>query len=137
MSATRVLRGLVLGALGGALGWLLPEMVFHLFLDPTPPNPVPNPESTLWGLGIVGALIGLSVGVPTLSGRKMRHGFIGGLFGGTLGGFAFQTLAEISRAVPLFQGPTLRLIGFSSIGGATGFFVSLVEEAFKQAWVKV
>src|SRR5207237_3343964 len=36
-----------------------------------------------------------------------------------------------------FEGPMLRLIGFASIGAATGFFVSLVAEAFKQAWVKV
>ena len=50
MSATRVLRGLVLGALGGALGWVLPEMLFHLFQDPTPANPQ-GPIGLLAGSG--------------------------------------------------------------------------------------
>jgi pSer/pThr/pTyr-binding forkhead associated (FHA) protein len=67
----------------------------------------------------------------------MRHGIIGGMFGGALGGFSFETLAQISQSLPLFDGPVLRLIGFASIGGASGFFVSLVAEAFKQAWIRV
>jgi pSer/pThr/pTyr-binding forkhead associated (FHA) protein len=216
MSSTRVLRGLVLGALGGVLGWLIVEPVPYLTTD--------NIQSVDWtaiailgaivgaGIGaalgvaegivagtapkfkravmmgalvgaaggclglwigqafyggilamfrittqeprtpfefflhliartlgwtLLGMLVGLSVGVPTQSTRKMRHGFIGGMFGGAIGGFSFQTLAMISQSLPLFDGPVLRLIGFTSIGGATGFFVSLVAEAFKQAWVRV
>jgi pSer/pThr/pTyr-binding forkhead associated (FHA) protein len=216
MSAVRVLRGLVLGALGGLLGWCIVEPIPYLTSDEAT-----NVDWTAIGLlaGIVGAcigaalgvaegilagtrskfqravtlgaivsffggwigvwfgqslyqgilnafritdqtphnsfqfflhliartlgwmflgtLVGLSVGVPTQSARKMRHGLIGGMFGGALGGFSFQTLAMISQSLPLFDGPVLRLIGFTSIGAATGFFVSLVAEAFKQAWVKV
>src|SRR5437660_9951946 len=115
MSATRVLRGLVLGALGGALGWLLPEMVFHLFLDPTPTNPVPNPESTLWGCGIVGAFIGafLGVGEGILAGTRSKFqravlmgagvSFIGGCVGVAAGNRIFDQLLAAAGIGPDMQ----------------------------------
>lgn len=216
MSAVRVLRGLVLGALGGLLGWCLVEPFPYLTSDEATTvdwtaigllagivgacigtalgvaegilagtRPKFQRAVTLGGIvsffggwigvwfgqalysGILntfqirdqnpdnpfqffllliartlgwmflGTLVGLSVGIPSLSARKVRHGFIGGMFGGALGGFSFETLARIGSVMPLFQGPVLRLIGFTAIGAATGFFVSLVAEAFKQAWVKV
>jgi pSer/pThr/pTyr-binding forkhead associated (FHA) protein len=86
------------------------------------------------GWGLIGAGVGFSVGVPTQSAAKMRNGLIGGTIGGLLGGFSFQTL---SMSHLPFTGENLRMIGFTTIGAAIGFFVSLVDEALKQAWVRV
>jgi pSer/pThr/pTyr-binding forkhead associated (FHA) protein len=209
MSSARVLRGLVLGALGGFVGWLIVEPIpaltsdeqrvvsmtavcilgaiiggciglalgisegiaagtkskflrasglgalfgvagglVGLYLGQTlystlggqygPPTSVYEffrqimARSLGWAL--IGTGVGLSVGIPTQSSRKTWHGFIGGTLGGFLGGFSFQTLAE--SHLP-FTGENLRMIGFTTIGAAIGFFVSLVDEAFKQAWVRV
>jgi pSer/pThr/pTyr-binding forkhead associated (FHA) protein len=111
------------GTLGGRYGG--PANVFEFFRQILA-------RSLGWGL--IGAGVGLSVGVPTQSAQKTRNGLIGGTIGGLLGGFAFQTLS-MSR-LP-FTGENLRMIGFTTIGAAIGFFVSAVDEALKQAWVRV
>jgi pSer/pThr/pTyr-binding forkhead associated (FHA) protein len=139
-------QGVVVGFLGGWVGLWLGQRMYGMLLaaahiaDQTPRNSFEfffHLIARTLGWTLLGTLVGLSVGIPTRSPRKMRHGLIGGMFGGALGGFSFRTLAMISQTLPLFDGPVLRLIGFTSIGAASGFFVSLVAEAFKQAWVKV
>ena len=85
------------------------------------------------GWGAMGPFVGTVGGLPGLSFQRMRNGFIGGLIGGLLGGFVFQSLASL----PLFTGFQIRLIGFGLLGASIGFFVGLVGEVFKQAWVKV
>jgi pSer/pThr/pTyr-binding forkhead associated (FHA) protein len=209
LSSTRVLRGLVLGALGGFLGWMIVEpfewltsdaqRVFDLTSVVTlgaiigcaiglalglgegiasgtkakfwravglgalvgtaggmvglwmgqtlystmggDPRGATNVFQFFWqilarslGWALIGTGVGFAAGIPTQSAQKIRNGLIGGTIGGFLGGFAFQTLSQ-SR-LP-FTGENLRMIGFSSIGAAIGFFVSLVDEALKQAWVRV
>src|SRR4029078_5476741 len=65
--------------------------------------------------------------------------------GGLVGGFVFDLLAH--GAVPITAaagasgvrdvgGPS-RMVGVTLIGALTGFFIGLVEELLKQAWVKV
>jgi pSer/pThr/pTyr-binding forkhead associated (FHA) protein len=209
MSSARVLRGLVLGALGGFLGWFIVELFPYLVSDErrnvdmravailgatvggfmglalgvsegiaagtkskflraaglgalfgvaggliglymgqilyTSLGGQYGPPASVYeffrqimarslGWALIGSGVGLSVGIPTQSSRKTWHGFIGGTIGGFLGGFSFQTLAE--SHLP-FTGANLRMIGFTTIGAAIGFFVSLVDEALKQAWVRV
>jgi pSer/pThr/pTyr-binding forkhead associated (FHA) protein len=209
LSSTRVLRGLILGALGGFLGWLIVEPIEWLTSDTQRVFTISaivtlgaiigcaiglalglgegiasGTKTKFWravGLGalvgtaggmvglwmgqtlystmggnpwgatsvfqffwqilarslgwaLIGTGVGFSVGIPTQSPQKIRNGLIGGTIGGFLGGFAFQTLSQ-SR-LP-FTGENLRMLGFTSIGAAIGFFVSLVDEAMKQAWVRV
>jgi pSer/pThr/pTyr-binding forkhead associated (FHA) protein len=214
MSSARVLRGLLLGAIGGFLAWMIVEPIPYLTTDPVPGAPVQEVDITAiailgailggciglamgvsegiaggtrskfqravglgalvgiaggliglysgqalygaletnpygpprdlfeffrrimtrsLGWGLIGVGVGFSVGVPTQSSRKMRHGLVGGTIGGLLGGFSFQTLSMSG----MFTGEILRMIGFTTIGASVGFFVSLVDEALKQAWVRV
>lgn len=85
------------------------------------------------GWGLIGTFVGAAVGVPSGSTQKIRNGLIGGTIGGLVGGFAFEIVGTVTQS-----GGTLpRLIGLTSIGAAVGFFVSLVDEALKSAWVRI
>jgi pSer/pThr/pTyr-binding forkhead associated (FHA) protein len=85
------------------------------------------------GWGLIGTFVGGAVGFPSGSTQKIRNGVIGGTIGGLIGGFAFEIVGVVTGA-----GGTLpRLIGLTSIGAAVGFFVSLVDEALKSAWVRI
>src|SRR5436309_1090293 len=97
MSAVRVLRGLVLGALGGALGWLLVEPIPYLTSDERV-----TVDWTAIGLlaGIVGACIGAALGVAEgiLAGtrpkfqRAVTLGALVSFFGGWIGIWLGQAL---------------------------------------------
>lgn len=95
------------------------------------------------------AMLGLGIGAGSAlvwrSPQRIRNGAIGGFLGGLIGGFVFDLLAH--GAIPITAaagasgmrdvgGPS-RLVGFTLIGALTGFFIGLVEELLKQAWVKV
>jgi pSer/pThr/pTyr-binding forkhead associated (FHA) protein len=81
----------------------------------------------------MGLFVGMVGGLPTLSLRRARNGAVGGLIGGAVGGFVFESL----QAMSTFQPFQIRLVGFALLGAAIGFFVGLVGEVFKQAWVRV
>lgn len=85
------------------------------------------------GWAVMGLFVGMVGGLPTLSLRRARNGAIGGLIGGGVGGFVFESL----QAMSTFQPFQIRLVGFALLGAAIGFFVGLVGEVFKQAWVRV
>ena len=128
----RILRNLIFGGIGGALGWALVEPSNYL----TPPDqwgPVPPDWGRTLLLGcIVGAAmglcIGISEGIASGSGRMARRsaflGLVTGLVGGLLGlmfGQAFYgPLAGLGNAAPIFVGFVLllfaRAFGWSFIG---------------------
>lgn len=93
------------------------------------------PQLVIRGLAwmLIGAFIGLALGVPNLSPRRMWNGGVGGALGGFLAGAIFQLLAYTG----IFHGIQGRLVGFVILGAIVGFFVNLVAEALKQVWVKV
>jgi hypothetical protein len=65
MSAVRVLRGLVLGALGGAFGWLLVEPIPYLTSDEV--------ATVDWtAIGLLAGIVGACIGGPRASSRE--HG---------------------------------------------------------------
>jgi pSer/pThr/pTyr-binding forkhead associated (FHA) protein len=97
------------------------------------------------GWAMLGLGIGAGSALVSRSPQRIRNGAIGGFLGGLIGGFVFDLLAH--GAVPITAaagasglrdvgGPS-RMVGFTLIGGLTGFFIGLVEELLKQAWVKV
>lgn len=141
---SKFLRAVGMGGLIGILGGLVGLWTGQTLYSAMGGNPfggAPSLFQFFWqilarslGWALIGAGVGLSVGVSTQSSRKIWHGLVGGLIGGFLGGFSFQTLAQ--SPLP-FTGANLRMIGFTMIGGSVGFFVSLVDEALKQAWVRV
>ena len=82
---------------------------------------------------MIGLFLGGVFGVPNMSSQRIRNGAVGGALGGFLGGFVFQALGSSG----LLQGMQLRLIGFTLIGAAIGFFINLMAEALKRVWVRV
>ena len=98
-----------------------------------------------FGWSLMGLGIGTGAALPTRSLARIRNGAIGGFLGGFLGGFVFEMVAPFSNQLQAgvggagareVGGPG-RAIGITAIGGLTGFFIGLVEEWLKQAWVKV
>ncbi len=97
------------------------------------------------GMTLLGIGVGFGSSVSSLAKDRIRNGIIGGLLGGLLGGFLFDILP--SAIAPLTgvagdtgchdAGATSRAVGFISIGAFTGFFIGLVQELLKEAWVKV
>jgi pSer/pThr/pTyr-binding forkhead associated (FHA) protein len=133
--------GAVTGLLGGWLGLTVGQIFYQNLLATSGVTPGQAGFSPFFinliarsvGWGLIGTFVGSAVGFPSGSTQKIRNGFIGGTMGGLLGGFGFQIFADITR----IGGTVPRLIGFTSIGSAVGFFVSLVDEALKAAWVKI
>lgn len=98
-----------------------------------------------FGWAMLGLGLGFGGALPTRSMERIRNGAIGGFLGGFIGGFIFDQAARL--ATPIHDsiagvgiheagGPS-RAIGFTVIGGLTGFFIGLIDELFKSAWVKV
>lgn len=97
------------------------------------------------GWTLFGAGIGAAVGVTTGSAKRWWHGTIGGAIGGALGGIAFEIFTLIFAPLYLAMsggervevGAPGRAVGFPVLGASIGFFIALVQEALKAAWVRV
>ena len=81
------------------------------------------------GWAILGAVAGLSGGVMIRSRERALYGLLGGALGGLVGGLLFYELSATSI--------WSTLAGLSLLGLSIGAFISLVEEAFVSAKVKV
>lgn len=99
-----------------------------------------------FGWSLLGLGVGVGAGLSTKSPKRVLHGAIGGFLGGFVGGFIFDLLshtwnplqeATSGQAGMREVGGPSRIVGFTAIGAATGFFIGLVEELLKQAWVRV
>ena len=163
-TARTLLRGMLagagIGAVGGMLGVYLGSAAFGLALFGKDPLTLAASPGLLdfthlvlaraLGWTFLGALPGLAAGAATLSRRRAVHGLIGGLIGGFVGGCTFDLVASLltapihGMAAASTGGPQIieiggpsRAVGFTAIGTFTGFFIGLVEELLKQAWVRV
>lgn len=85
--------------------------------------------SVALGWAMLGAAVGLSGGMMTRSRARALYGLSGGALGGLLGGFLFNALSSTSI--------WSALAGLALLGMCIGAFISLVEEAFVSAKVKV
>jgi VWFA-related protein len=81
------------------------------------------------GWALLGATIGLSGGMMIRSRDRVVYGLAGGGLGGFVGGMLFNSLSE--------TGIWSVLAGLALLGASIGIFISLVEEAFLSAKVKV
>ncbi|MCC6444863.1 MAG: FHA domain-containing protein [Armatimonadetes bacterium] len=129
------------GIVAGVLGLWTGESAFQSLIGGPPQSAdvFPSFSHFAWrvaaravGWGVIGLCIGLSEGMPHFSMRKMRHGMAGGFIGGFIGGAAFDIVA-LNFHTDILS----RLIGLTLIGALIGFFIGLVEDLLKQAWVKV
>lgn len=85
--------------------------------------------SVAMGWAVLGALVGLSGGLMIRSRERALYGFIGGALGGLFGGALFNELSATSM--------WSALAGLVLLGLSIGSFISLVEEIFVSARVKV
>ncbi len=100
------------------------------------------PRSLGWML--LGAGLGLTASLPSGSSRRTWHATIGGGLGGIIAGILFvllsMTLGSImagltGKATEI--GVFGRAAGFTVVGGAVGFFMSIIKEMMKSAWIEV
>lgn len=85
--------------------------------------------SVALGWAVLGLAIGVSGGLMIRSRERILYGLTGGSIGGFLGGLLFNTFT----ATNIWSA----LIGLSLLGSSIGVFISLIEEAFASAKVKV
>ncbi len=134
--------GAGIGAFGGWVGLWLGQTVFALIyplsgLGPDEPVHTPGQFFVLmigraFGYCFVGGIIGAAQGAVSRSSLIARQGAFGGLIGGFLGGTAFQILNGMD-----FPAAFSRLIALVAVGALAGFFVGVVQNLFKQAWIRV
>jgi len=103
-------------------GWGMGHMGSELYLV----------AGRLIGWTFMGLMLGVGVGLASLSFPNILKGGLGGLIGGLLGGAGFDLIGSFSQS-----GLASRLIGFCVIGLAIGFFIGLVHQLTKSAWLVV
>jgi hypothetical protein len=134
--------GVVLGAIGGAIGMFVAERVnFALVggIGAIRGNTVKLLGTVLTrGLGFLflGLAVGLSEGIAARSLGKLSYGTLGGTLGGFLGGSLFGLVYLIT----LQQGGNAAIagaLGFVIMGACIGSLSALVQGVFQPASVKV
>ncbi len=110
------------GAILTAGGWEVnhPGSLFYLIL------------ARLIGWTLMGMMLGVGVGLSTLSLRNVVKGAAGGWIGGFVGGLVFDFIGSITES-----GLPSRFVALSAIGLSIGLFIGLVQELTKSAWLAV
>lgn len=134
--AGNLVYGTLSNLLGNPMGTGAPPTPLGFVLDIVPRTA---------GWTFLGMGIGAAAGAVTGSARRWWHSTIGGTIGGALGGIAFQVFTFIFTPAYLAMsggervevGAPGRAVGFPILGASIGFFIALVQEALKAAWVRV
>jgi pSer/pThr/pTyr-binding forkhead associated (FHA) protein len=135
--------GAGVGFAGGAIGILCGQVIYAaiapsgLQLDPdNPASAMLDLVGRALGWGLIGAMVGIVPGIAGGSVRLIRQGAFGGLAGGFLGGIIFKAITQVFSVIPHVD-ILARLAALVTIGALVGFFVGLVQNLMKQAWIKV
>lgn len=130
--------GAGIGALGGWVGLSLGQSVFGAIIG-TGSDEITSTGrffvllvARALGWGLIGGTVGAAQGVVSRSPLVARQGAFGGLIGGLFGGSAFEILNGLE-----FPAALSRLIALVAVGALAGFFVGVVQNLFKQAWIRV
>ena len=130
--------GAGIGAFGGWLGLWLGQTVYGIIVGGSG-NAIHSPGHFLTlliaralGYAFIGGMAGAAQGAASRSAVIARQGAFGGLLGGFLGGIVFEILNGLG-----FTAAFSRLTALVSVGALAGFFVGVVQNLFKQAWVRV
>lgn len=135
--------GLGVGALGGFIGGAIGQIMYGLLGGSNAgPLTIQQVIARSIGWGLVGLFVGLAQGVVTRSQRRMWNGAIGGLLGGLAGGMLFDPLAKVVVQAYRLTGGTVggslsRLVGLVVIGMACGAAIGVIQQAAKEAWLRV
>ena len=122
-----VLPTLLLGAFAGGLAQLL----YGMGLD------AGAPPRLIRGLGwaVMGAGVGLVLGLADRSWTKAWRGLLGGAAGGLIGGLLFDSFGNLSFGEG-DTGVVARAVGLTLLGAAIGSMLRLSQELFKTAWLE-
>lgn len=130
----RAVFGSTAGLVGGAIGAALGNTIFTTLGGLVTETGKLKASlgitlSVALGWAVLGAAVGLSGGMMVRSRERALYGLAGGSIGGLLGGLLFNELSATSI--------WSALAGLALLGLSIGAFISLVEEAFISAKVKV
>lgn len=122
-----LLRALPVGAIAGAIGGGMAELIYGTMPDGAFREFIIRP--LCWG--VMGGLVGfwLSRSIPNLG---YSRGLLGGMIGGVAGGTGFLLFASLIHAV-LFA----RFLGMGLLGAALGLAIALVEKMFREASLEI
>jgi hypothetical protein len=90
---------------------------------------------------VAGLCVGVSQGLAAKSKKVFANGLVGGLVGGLLGGLLFDPVDRIVIGDEWFSGERTqgaeisRCVGIAMVGLLVGFFLGLVENLAKDAWL--
>lgn len=89
---------------------------------------------------VVGLAVGVSQGLAAKSKKVLANGLVGGLVGGLLGGMLFDPVDRLLKGEHWMEPGTRgaeasRCVGFTVVGLGVGFFLGLVENLAKDAWL--
>jgi hypothetical protein len=128
--------GVLLGAVGGALGMWIGDEVNYFLIRLLGQNALVTMLARGLGWLFLGVAIGMSEGIAARSLGKFSYGALGGAIGGFIGGalFAlFYLLASRSLSTTYFW----NAMGLVILGACIGSLSALVQAVFQPASVKV
>lgn len=132
--------GILIGGMGGAIGFWLGDWVNYLLVGVTGPEGTVASIVSILARGVgwmlFGLAVGVSEGIAARSLGKLSYGAIGGSLGGLVGGsiFAWLMLALDKGEASYLWGQALGLV---ILGACIGSLTALVEEVLKPASLKV
>jgi hypothetical protein len=128
--------GVLLGAVGGAVGMWIGDQVNYLLIGMLGQNPVATMLARGVGWSFLGVAIGMSEGIAARSLGKFSYGTFGGAIGGFVGGGLFgmfYLLAMQALSTTYFW----NALGLVILGACIGSLSALVQAVFQPASVKV
>lgn len=119
--------GIISGGIGGVIGMFAAQGILtlvgsYLYHSARQLYAFGLPLSRTVGWGLLGIFVGITEGIRTRNGYRIRNGILGGLLGGLCGGF----LSELLRNSDLGSGFS-RLGGLALLGAGIGLLYSLVD----------
>jgi hypothetical protein len=132
--------GILLGLVGGALGFWVGEAVHYALLPSADAPPFIQIAGALLdralGWMLFGLAIGVAEGLALHSWRKIGYGAVGGTLGGLVGGSFFGLLMALFS-----PGETIylwgQMLGLITLGGSIGLLTALVEDLLRPASLRV
>ncbi|MCB0825644.1 MAG: FHA domain-containing protein [Armatimonadetes bacterium] len=137
------LLGAVLGAVGGLFGYSLGGGISEAMFPGWATQPGFHMIPRTIAFAPLGLFLGAAIGSTQFSLRSIISGAVGGLIGGFAGGLAFDPIGAVLG--PLMSG----VGGAEEIGGPArallacllgltiGLFTALIENATRQAWIRL
>ncbi len=131
--------GLGIALVIGFIGGYFAQMLYSSLLSDTDEY-----TSTMYmalvraiGWAVMGAGIGVAIGLIKLEKTRLLNCIIGGIAGGFVGGFIFNFIANSVSTGESDTGMIPRLIGILIMGALVGLGIGLLEQFAKSAWLKV